>query len=420
MSFSSWLRNRSAKLAPRGPARHPRAGARFRPGFEALEDRVVPSSGPTILTVNDLNDSPKGNTLRNAILQADKATNKTFEIDISVVGTITLRSSLPDLANNISIVGLGTSKTIITCDAALELQSPFRIVTADAGWTVGLSGMMLEQGNAGTGNGGAIDNFANLTLTNCELDSNLAANGGAVENEAGASLTATGAIFTGNQAGSYAGSTPGYGGGIDNNGTLTTSSAFFISNTATDGGGINNNGALTVGGNCAFGGNSATSQSLPDYGGGIDNNGTGTVQVSGSLFNNNKADNHGGGIFNAAGHTLVVTNCNFQYNHNLVNAVVASFPYNGGAIENAGMLTVSSSQFDHNSANTSFGSGGAISNLGTAVVNQGTFTYNSGELAGAVINWAGASLTLSDCPIRGAQLRRMGYANRTIPQRLDG
>jgi predicted outer membrane repeat protein len=384
MSFSSWLRNHSAKRAPRGPARQRRAGARFRPQFEVLEGRVVPSNGPTILTVNSLVDSAKGNTLRNAILQADKDTNKTYEIDISVAGTILLESSLPDLANNITIKGMGVGQTLIQRDT---LAAPFRIVTVDAGWTVGLSQMSIAQGSAGSGNGGAIDNFGDLTLTNCNLYSNSALNGGALENEAGASLTAIGTIFSGNQAGTYTGTTPGYGGGIDNNGTLAVSGgSSFTTNSATDGGGINNNGALTVT-SALFQSNHATNQTLTDYGGAIDNNGASPAQVSYSTFSSNEADNYGGAIFNTTIGKLAATGCQFQTNQ-------VPFGY-GGAIANSGTITVdpgtASATF---TGNTASGYGGAIINFGTATVTA-AFATNTAISGGAIENWFGASLTIS-------------------------
>src|SRR5262249_37152277 len=145
MKFSSWLRNWTSKRSPRG------RGQRFRPQFETLEDRTVLSGGLTVLQVTSLADSGKG-TLRDAILRADKGpSSKTYEIDISVVGTILLESSLPDLANNITINGLGANQTLIQRDT---LAAPFRLLTVDAGQTASLSGLEMAQGDAGSGNGG--------------------------------------------------------------------------------------------------------------------------------------------------------------------------------------------------------------------------------------------------------------------------
>src|SRR4051812_16436267 len=86
----------------------------FRPLLEHLEDRVVPStSGVSYLYVTSPADAGKG-TLRDAILNANKQqSGKVYEIDVQVPGTISLKSSLPDLANAIIIKGLGSDKTLI-------------------------------------------------------------------------------------------------------------------------------------------------------------------------------------------------------------------------------------------------------------------------------------------------------------------
>src|SRR5262245_46285902 len=125
-SLTSWLRNSTPTREPRQPRR---AATRFRPHLEALEDRTVPSV--TVLEVKSLDDSGQ-KTLRDAILTADQHTNKTYEIDITKPGTITLRSSLPDLANHITIVGMGVGQTLLQRDT---LAAPFRILTVDAGQT---------------------------------------------------------------------------------------------------------------------------------------------------------------------------------------------------------------------------------------------------------------------------------------------
>lgn len=388
MWLSSWLRNPSPTCTPQGRGRRRPAAPRFRPHLEALEGRAVPSA--TVLKVTSLADSGHG-TLRDAILTADQHTNKTYEIDILVAGTILLESSLPDLANTITIKGLGTGQTLLQRDT---LAAPFRILTVDAGRTAVLSGLGITNGDAGGGSGGAIDNFGNLTLDGCALSGNRAASGGAVENEAGASLTATSTNFSSNQAGTYTGTTASYGGGVDNNGTLTVRGGFFSGNSATDGGGINNTGALAVGGGCTFDGNSATNQTLADFGGGINNNGMGTAQVADCTFNNNESDNHGAGMYNAAGHSLTVSNCHFTGNHVVFG--------NGGSIENAGTLAVDGSTFLGNTVSSTLGySGGAISNVGTATVSRTAFgdgtsaRSNSATYGGAIINWSGATLTLN-------------------------
>jgi hypothetical protein len=94
MGFLSWLRNRTANRALRGPTQRRPAAPRFRPQLEGLEDRMVPAQ--IGLTVNSLADTAPGTppalgTLRAAILTADtgKPSDK-FTIDFSVTGTIDL------------------------------------------------------------------------------------------------------------------------------------------------------------------------------------------------------------------------------------------------------------------------------------------------------------------------------------------
>jgi hypothetical protein len=187
--------------------------------------------------------TPEKNTLRDAILQADKDHgNKIYEIDIEVSGTILLESSLPNLSGDISAIDdLGRHKTSIQRDAS---AAPFHILTVDAGETTTLSGLQIGLGNAGSANGGAFDNFGNLTLTGCFLFFNAANSGGAVANEAGASLTVSGTGFFVNMA----------------------------SGSGGDGGAIWNDGALTVQASSSFNGNSASS-----FGGAIENLTTATV-----------------------------------------------------------------------------------------------------------------------------------------------
>src|SRR5262249_2696745 len=130
---------------------------------------------------------------------------------------ITLKSSLPALANNITIVGNGVAVTVIQPDTSVV--TPFRLLPVAANGTVVLSNLGMSNGNAGSGNGGAIDNFGNLTLTNCNLFGNAAVDGGAVADEAGASLGVTGCTFSGNHSSDT--NAPRGGGAIWNLGTLT-------------------------------------------------------------------------------------------------------------------------------------------------------------------------------------------------------
>ena len=165
---------------------------------------------PTLLstipiTVSSLADSGCG-TLRSAIAAADLGSTNNYVINIKTPGTITLESALPDLSNNITILGLGAGTSTVQRDTSLSTF--FRIFTVDAGETVKISGLTITGGNAGSGDGGGLDNFGTLTVGNSIFSSNYAV----------------------------------FGGGIDNSGTLTVSNCVFSSNTSTTGlgGGIEN------------------------------------------------------------------------------------------------------------------------------------------------------------------------------------
>ncbi len=99
---------------------------------------------------------------------------------------------------------------------------PFSVFTVDSGVTVSLSGMTIAGGYAFEGgNGGGLDNFGALTVSNSVFSSNSVNNGdissgssgdgGGIANERGGTLTVSGSSFTGNSTG-----IGGQGGGIFN------------------------------------------------------------------------------------------------------------------------------------------------------------------------------------------------------------
>jgi len=226
------------------PARPPRRSRHHTRRYLTLE-RMEERSVPSILAVTSLADSGVG-TLRQAITTADAgATNNSYDIDIETPGTITLKTVLPDLSRNITITGLGAGKSTVQRDFA---ASPFRIFTVDKGETVSISDLTIKGGNAGSGDGGGLDNFGTLTVSNSVFSSNSAHDGGGLYNDTGGKATVSGSSFTSNSA--------VVGGGLDNDGTATVSGSTFTSNSAgVDGGGIKNFGTLTQSGN-TFTGNS--------------------------------------------------------------------------------------------------------------------------------------------------------------------
>ena len=413
--FHSIVRSWSAisrSLPQFAPARRPHA--RRRPMLECLEDRALLSTIP--ITVSSLADSG-GGTLRSAIAAADMGSTNNYVINIKTPGTITLKSALPDLSNNITIHGLGAGTSTVQRDTSLSTS--FRIFTVDAGETVKISGLTIAGGNAGSGlgisqSGGGIDNSGTLTVRDSVFTNNSAlfGYGGGLANEDGGTLTVRGCTFTSNSAGSFGGGidsegmatvrdstftsnssgfgngclanidgtltvsgstfTSNSGGGLGNDsGTATVSDSTFTSNSAIDGGGIFN-----VGGTLTVRGSTFTSNSATNGGGIYSSNSLGrfaTLTVIGSTFTSNSATN-GGGIFNNA-RTLTVIGSTFTSN---------SASFDGGGLDNEGMATVIGSTFTSNSAID----GGGIYNddSGTLAVTDSIFAYNSATDGGGIYN----------------------------------
>ncbi len=102
----------------------------------------------------------------------------------------------------------------------------------------------------------------------------------------------------------------------------------------------------------------------------------GSLTISTTTFNNNSASGGDGGAIENSGGTLIVTSVVFTNN---------SASLGGGIQISSGTATVSYSTFTGNSAGAG---GGAIDNLGTLTVNGGTFASNTvtSGAGGAIVN----------------------------------
>src|SRR5208337_2202921 len=307
----------TSRLLPQfAPARRRHARRRFT--LERLEERAMLST--IALSVNTLADDPSGptpgnTTLRDAITQADGGTGNQYVIKFAVKGTIDLTGALPALDNNIAIKGPGAKNLTVQRNPT---ASPFRIFTVDTGDTVNISGLTIAGGY--THDGGGLDNFGTLTVSNSVFSSNFAGGGGGLYNESGATATVIGSTFTRNSA------DLGGGGGLENFGTATVIGSTFSSNGADGGGGgLENFGTATVIGS------TFTRNGTGSYGGGIGNvGGPATVTVIGSTFTSNTADSFDGGG-------------------------LANFSVNGGPATATATATVIGSTFTSNSASAGGG-----------------------------------------------------------------
>ena len=205
---------------------------------------------PTTTTVTNTNDNGAG-SLRQAI--SDLCVSGTVNFSNTTAGgatnffdgsahTITLTTGELLVNKNVTITGPGANLLTISGNNAS------RIFNIQSGKTVTISGLTLNNGNAGGGDGGGVLNGGTLTLANCAVTGNTGGgNGGGVTNSTGGALTITGSTISGNTA------IQG-GAGILNAATLTLINSTISGNT---GDGLSNGtGGVASLTNDTFSGNS--------------------------------------------------------------------------------------------------------------------------------------------------------------------
>src|SRR5262245_19306996 len=171
-------------------------GNRFVPNLEALGDRIVPST----FHVTTVADGGAG-SLRDAITQANAhAGADAIVFDEGLTGTITLTGGELDVTDDLKINGPSADRLTVSGNHTS------RVFKVEPGETVSISGLTVAGGNAGTLNGGGIDNFGVLTVSNVVFFGNAATNGGGLANHNGATVTVRDSTFTSNSAGAGGGS----------------------------------------------------------------------------------------------------------------------------------------------------------------------------------------------------------------------
>jgi predicted outer membrane repeat protein len=295
---------RSRKSSPAG-----RKSGTFRPTFDSLEDRLVPST----LWVTSARDNGTAGTLRYEVQQAsaDAAQGRSD----TIVFANSLRGSTIQLTRGAleltRVQGFGVG-VIVNGGNAVTISGGFgtRVFEVDRGANLQLENLTVTDGFAYAG--GAAFNDGTLGLSNCTLSGNKARYGGAIFNEDAGILNVFDSTFTSNTATQC-------GGGIDNDGTLVAYNTALIKNTANYGGGLLNAGDLVAANNCYFARNVATfgggaldnhgqaslgntwfSWNSGQYGGAIDD--YGSLNMGGCTFHYNSASTHGAAIFVGHGH----------------------------------------------------------------------------------------------------------------------
>jgi CSLREA domain-containing protein len=274
-------------------------------------------------------------------------------INITVTGTIVLGSALPDIAQEVTIAGPGAELLTISGNNAC------RVLKANAGAKVNLSGLTLANGYVLTTGGGGLLNSGIMTLTDSIVYNNTA--------------------FGVN------------GGGIFNEGRLTLSNTAVYSNSSAggsfNGGGIYGRSTITLPGTLTLINSTVYSNSAQNNGGGMYLS-LAALTLANSNVHDNHAVSYGGGlVINAS--TLTMTN----------SSLYANTAVRGGGIYsiNDSTLKISASAFYNNSA-TLFNAGGidfAESGTQNATLTNTTFYSNTAVTGGGAIYVTLAGTTLN-------------------------
>lgn len=362
---------------------------------DRLDDPALPTGTACTAAANDC-------TLRGAVDTA--ASGDTIEI--AVAGTIVLAQGSIALTKDITI----TSSSLDT--HFVDGNESSAIFVIGGGRTVQLNGLTLQNGFNSAANGGAVVmNAGTLTMTNMELNNNVAAetggalsiiangvtanvslsavaflnnraiddflSGGAIHASAGdfssINLTIEDALFQNNVGGTYTETVKdGYGGAISANTldagsrlSLEIRSSEFISNGSGEGGAIYLYSYNRDGSNSAetktlivdsrFVGNHGDAGGAI-YSGALDHSSATTLDIRNSTFVENTADRDGGALQLAS--------------------------YNRGALDQTShKATIHNSTFSNNLAN---GAGGAIHNSSSAF--DGTNALASVELVNTTLS----------------------------------
>ena len=342
------------------------------------------ASAATYTVTNTVDSStPAPGSLRAAIEAADSA-DAPSTIDVPA-GTYTLDYGDLDIDNDadVTIVGAGAGKTVI--DGAEN----DRVFAVTAGSTLSVSGATIELGaNAGTpdtGYGGLIYNDGTLTVDDSDLiEGSASQGGGAIYGDADASSTTVSDSVVSNDAADASGDVAGAV--YVESGSLTLTGDTFANDESYADGAVSfeesyPGDAVTVTGS-SFTDNGGTETE----GGALSISGADEVTISDSSFSTNTADDSG----SASGGALAV------FDSGPTSISDSSFDSNeadgsgtgyGGAIyaaDDAGLLSVLSSQFSDNEA--AGGYGGAIyASSADFAISGSSFTDNqAGEQGGAI------------------------------------
>lgn len=251
------------------------------------------------------------------------------------------------------------------------------------------------------GDGGGLFNQGNATLSRNQFIRNQAGGGGAFSNRANGVLQSTRDVFRFN--------TSRFGGAIDNAADLTISQAVIRSNSSTElGGGVSNFG----GGVCRISRSTLDDNSCDLYGGALANDSGSSLVVTDCTITNNVSET-GAGLDNLG--TAMIDDCQILRNeaqngggiYNLDNGFVSvtrtrlmlNSANQGGAIHNFAEIEIATSLFDRNSA-ADYGGGISVEDSGTLDIQNSTLSSNTAANYGGGIDNVG-EVNIRSCTLTG-------------------
>jgi hypothetical protein len=391
------------------------------PGLAATQ---LPAIVLTVNLTTDQNDGSAANglSLRDAILLANRDTTRDYEIRLPGGQTYAL-----------TIQGTEREDAAFTGDLDMVAGSRIKIVATGTGnATIDASGFLI---GGGFGNYAFPDRVfevlgnAHLTLEKITVRGG-SFSGLIVQANGTATLTDSTVWENSLQTAHFSqGVVTPMAGGITNYGTLTLNNSSIANNrtdqidtfgSGTNGGGLRNYGTATLN-------NSTVNDNIAgkNYdGGGIYNEGT--LTLTNTTLAGNKAGSKGSGLYNSG--TATITNSLLR-DHSFAEGAIA---HNGSGIYNQGNLTISNSQIRDNTAKENAGgiwnaeggqitltdtvitnnlaqggAGGGIVNLGRITGTRVNVDNNSGRTdlstssVGGIANESKGTLSLTDSSING-------------------
>lgn len=256
--------------------------------FEA----ITCGTGSTVVT--NTNDSGEG-SLRCALASA--FTGSTITFNLTTPATITLISGQLIIDKGVTIEGLGANLLKVQRSTA-DGTPDFRIFEIKTMAPVNINGLTIANGKAtGIGlastGGGIFNRGGVLTLNDCAVSSNSAANGaGGIANFADAAVPTTKLTLNRCTISGNSGIGNGIGGGIQN-------SAVDSGSTAT----------LVVAGSTIAGNSAGFGGGISNFANTSTNIGTAALTIYNSTITGNSAGNNGGGIFDNSNNSVSIGGC---------------------------------------------------------------------------------------------------------------